>query len=172
MKMKPRGEKYLVKLAYEVTKKFPDLGTLLDNKTEAERCREKVMGKRHIAKMFEDLLLAMDDSKLALVIMSGVHESNRSSHTYLQTFANHTGVVLAGKTEQRQFVDMALPTLIAAVYDILHAERIIREKESLAYTNTAECSQFRAWSSWPTEALRNFVAENMKHRNTRVQRIY
>lgn len=56
-------------------------------------------------------------------------------------------------------VSLAFSVVLPAMYDILHAERVILEKEAQVFRDTHEKSTTPAYSSWPKPAMKKFVRE-------------
>jgi hypothetical protein len=60
-----------------------------------------------------------------------------------------------------QLVRLADPIVIAAIYDIMIAEAFLKEKASLANSNTAERAQTKPWPHAPKPAMREFLKKAM-----------
>lgn len=58
-----------------------------------------------------------------------------------------------------QLVRLADPIVIAAIYDIMIAEGFLKEKASLASSDTAERAQTKPWPHSPKQAMRDFLKE-------------
>ena len=110
------------------------------------------------------LVASMSDATLGTIIGLGLTDDKECKESH---FRQTRRIIPAPGIDIFQsghlnLVRMAIPVIVAAIYDILMTERILRDKEEQKWRDTAERSQSKNYGGyWWKPAMRNFV---LKHR--------
>lgn len=166
--MRTQDEQHLVKIANDILNRSRDLNQLqnLAGLVDGSYFYTELCQRDYLIAPLRDFLAKMNDQKLGMIVGLRLPRAEYAKFQFIQTYPS-TQLVDTSiyQTGHEQLVKLALPVVIAAMYDILQAERILRDKQAQAWRDTAEKSSPRIQGIptgyWWKLAMRNFV---LKHR--------
>jgi hypothetical protein len=159
--MRAKDEEFLIGRANDVINRFSNI-RIFNNHLDPMAFYESMRRDKVLWQNVEGFLDAMGNPKLGTIIgvseRKNAYEKSKFFHTTPVSVILDTGVCPVGHL---QLVVLAMPVILAAVFDILVAERVARDKAAQSWRDTAERSQPSRYPHWPKPAMRDYVK---KHR--------
>ncbi len=155
--IKTKNEQHLVRIANDVLRKFCDLSAMALPRDSAS-FYEALYERDYLWQPVVDYVEKIGDETLGMIVGMRLETDGYKDTHYIQsvpaTQLVDTSIYRKG---HKQLVMLAMPVVIAAMYDILHTELVIKEKKLQLSRDTAERSTTRQHLIWPKPAMRNFV---------------
>ena len=161
--MRTEDEQYLVRIANDFANRMRLSAVDAVHRNSSDFHDQAISIGR--SESLQVLLSKMSDEKLGAIV--GLRLADEAEYAkkaqFLRTVPSR--VIVDSRIERTghdQLVVLALPVVVAAIYEILMTEQILRDKEEQKWRDTAERSQSKNYGGyWWKPAMRNFV---LKHR--------
>jgi len=168
-KMRTLDEQYLVRIVSDYINRLRHAGPYFPDGLGLIQEQDFFMSTTHAPYHQRDgiLNLIRKTGNNTLGMIAGgaiVTEADRKKNHYRQTcrLAGPAAVSFDALNDSGHdiLVSLAFCVVLPAMYDILHAERVITERRLQISRDTHEKSTAPAYSSWPKPAMMNFVREH------------